>query len=119
MIVDEVNKVTDEDYGEEIFAVNFFKKADELAESIALSTDLKIWANVYADDLEDGSSVEVSDVIYDFDPENITPGTYKVTFKTRGYEYKIDTTDKFEVGDQVGLEFKPEDLHIMKKEMGE
>jgi hypothetical protein len=115
MIVDEINKVVDEEYGEEIYAVNFFKKADELVESIALKTDLKIWANAYADDLEDGSSVQITDVVYDFDPENIVPGTYKVTFKTQGYEYKIDTTDKFEVGAQVGLKFAPEDLHIMKK----
>ncbi len=115
MIVDEVNKVVDEDYGEEIYAVNFFKKADELAESIALTTDLKIWANAYADDLEDNSPVMITEVDYDFDPANIVPGTYKVTFKTQGYEYKIDTTDKYEVGAQVGLKFMPEDLHIMKK----
>jgi hypothetical protein len=119
MIVAEVNKVVDEDYGEEIYAVNFFKKADELAESIALKTDLKIWANAYADDLEDNSPVQITDVVYDFDPANIVPGTYKVTFKTQGYEYKVDTTDKFEVGAQVGLKFTPEDIHIMKKEMGE
>ena len=52
---------------------------------------------------------------YDFDPENIVPGTYKVTFKTSGYQYMVDTTDYFEVGSNVGLKFAPEDLHIMKK----
>ncbi len=52
---------------------------------------------------------------YDFDPENIVPGIYYVTFKTSGYEYKIDTTDYAEVDSVVGLDFKPEDLHIMSK----
>ena len=32
-----------------------------------------------------------------------------------GAEYKIDTTDKYEVGDRVGLTFEPDDLHIMSK----
>ena len=40
---------------------------------------------------------------------------YKVTFKTEGYEYMVDTTDKHEVGEVVGLLFGPEDLHIMSK----
>ena len=48
-------------------------------------------------------------------PENIVPGIYYVTFKTSGYEYKIDTTDYAEVDSVVGLDFKPEDLHIMSK----
>ena len=31
--------------------------------------------------------VEITDVVYDFDPENIVPGVYDVTFKTEGYQY--------------------------------
>ncbi len=116
MIVDEINKVVDEEYGEEIYAVNFYKKTDDISESIALSTDLKTWANAYAYDLEDDSPVEITEVIYDFDPLNLQPGTYPVTFKTSGYRYKVDTTDKTEVGQQVGLMFTPEDIHIMRKE---
>ena len=27
----------------------------------------------------------------------------------------VDTTDRYEVGDEVGLLFGPEDIHIMKK----
>ena len=27
----------------------------------------------------------------------------------------IDTTDKYEVGNEVGLMFQPQDIHIMKK----
>lgn len=114
MIVQDPNRAVDEEYGEEIYAVNFFKKADELQESIALETDLKIWANALAFDLETGNSVEITDVEYSFDPVNIKPGAYDVTFKTRGYEYRIDTTDKVEVGTTVGLNFSPEDIHVMR-----
>ena len=116
MIVQEPNRFVAEEHGEEIYAVNFFKKADEIAESVALETDLKIWANAQAFDLEDGNPVEIVDVEYNFDPENVTPGTYPVTFKTRGYEYRVDTTKETEVGAVVGLTFDPEDLHIMEKD---
>lgn len=114
MIVADVNRYVDETYGEEIYAVNFFKKVDEIQESIALETDLKIWANAVAYDLETGLPVEITDVDYDFDPANIQPGTYNVTFRTEGYEYRVDTTDKTEVGALVGLKFGPEDIHVMK-----
>ncbi len=115
MIVKDENRVTSTENEEEIFAVNFFKKADEIQESIALETDLKTWANASAWSLEDGTAVDISDVKYTFDPEHITPGVYDVTFATKGYEYKVDTTDKYEVGDEVGLMFQPEDIHIMAK----
>ena len=115
MIVQEPNRFVAEEHGEEIYAVNFFKKADEIAESVALETDLKIWANAQAFDLEDGNPVEIVDVEYDFDPADVKPGTYPVTFKTRGYEYRVDTTKETEVGAVVGLTFDPEDIHIMEK----
>ena len=115
MIVEEENRVVNSEYEEEIFAVNFYKNVDEIEESIALETDLKTWANASAWSLEDGSPVTITDVIYDFDPLNLTPGVYPVTFRTEGYEYKVDTTDETHVGDQVGLKFSPEDLHIMSK----
>lgn len=115
MIVKDENRVANKEYEEEIFAVNFFKNADEITESIALDTDLKTWANASAWSLEDGKAVEITNVHYDFDPETITPGVYDVTFSTEGYEYKVDTTDKYEVGDIVGLSFQPEDIHIMSK----
>ncbi|MBQ2888067.1 MAG: ABC transporter ATP-binding protein [Firmicutes bacterium] len=115
MIVKDENSVTSEENEEEIFAVNFYKKVDEIQESIALDTDLKTWANASAWSLEDSTAVEITDVKYQFDPEKITPGTYDVTFATKGYQYKIDTTDKFEVDDVVGLMFQPEDIHIMSK----
>ena len=110
MIVKDENRVTSTENEEEIYAMNFFKKVDEIQEAVALDTDLKTWANASAWSLEDDTAVEITDVKYDFDPETITPGIYDVTFATKGYEYKIDTTDKFEVGDEVGLTFQPEDI---------
>lgn len=115
MFVREANRVASTEYEEEIFAVNFFKKVDEIKESMALETDIKTWANASAWSTEDDSPVEITEVVYDFDPENIEPGDYQVTFKTEGYEYMIDTTDKYEVGEEVGLTFGPQDIHIMKK----
>lgn len=117
IVIEEVNRVDNTEYEEKIYAVNFLKNVDEIQESIALDTDLKTWANASAWSLEDDSAVTITDVIYDFDPETITPGVYNVTFRTKGYQYKIDTTDEVEVGTTVGLNFGPEDLHIMKKEL--
>lgn len=116
MILEEQNKVVNADYEEEIYAANFFKKIDELQESVALDTDLKTWANAVAYSTEDGSSVSITDVIYDFDPLTVTPGKYKVTFRTQGYEYKVDTTRETQVGDAVGLKFTPDAIHIMEKQ---
>ena len=115
MIVREENRIVSNEYQEEIYAVNFFKKVDEINESIALETDLKTWANASAWSLVDDSAVEITDVEYDFDPENITVGDYDVTFKTQGYVYKVDTTDEYQEGEEVGLAFTPEDIHIMSK----
>ena len=101
MIIEEENRVVNQEYEEEIFAVNFFKNADEIQESIALETDLKTWANASAWSLEDGSPVTITEVVYDFDPATVEPGVYNVTFKTEGYEYKVDTTKETKVGDAV------------------
>lgn len=115
MVVKDENRIVNKEYQEEIFAVNFFQSTDSIKESIALETDLKTWANASAWSLEDGKSVEITDVVYNFDPENIKPGIYDVTFKTEGHEYMVDTTDCYNVGDYVGLVFEPGDIHIMKK----
>ena len=69
----------------------------------------------YLKRLQRYAAVEITEVVYDFDSENITPGDYAVTFKTEGYEYLVATTDKHEVGEEVGLLFGPEDLHIMSR----
>ena len=110
------NKAESTVYQEEIYAMNFFKKVEDIQESIALDTDLKMWANASAWSLEDeNEQVEITDVKYDFDPETITPGVYEVTFATEGYEYKVSTTRAAEEGAEVGLIFRPEDLHVMKR----
>ena len=110
------NRVESKVYQEEIYAMNFFKKVEDIQESIALDTDLETWASASAWSLEDDEQVEISDVKYDFDPETIEPGVYDVTFSTEGYEYKVSTTRACEEGAEVGLIFRPEDIHVMKKE---
>ena len=110
------NRVESKVYQEEIYAMNFFKKVEDIQESIALDTDLETWASASAWALEDGEQVEITDVKYDFDPETIEPGVYDVTFSTEGYEYKVSTTRACEEGAEVGLIFRPEDIHVMKKE---
>ena len=100
---------------EGVMAFNFFKTVDELDESVALDTDLKTWANAQGWKLNDeDESVDIY-VDYDFDPEHIEEGTYKVTFSTEGRELKIHTTDYVEEGKEVGLTFFPEDIHVMEK----
>lgn len=107
--------VKNEKANEAIMAFNFFKTVDELRESQALDTDLKTWANAQGWKLSDESqSIDIS-VDYDFDPEDIKEGVYKVIFSTPGREFKIHTTDYSEVGQEVGLTFFPEDIHVMSR----
>ena len=101
-----------------ISALDFFITPDEIMESMAISTDLKTWASAEAWNLEDDSPVEITDVRFDFDPANIHEGSYDITFATRGREYKIETTARLEEGDKVGLSFGPDDIHVMRKEVG-
>ena len=96
-------------------AFNFFKSVDEITESQALDTDIKTWANAQGWKLSDeNQSIDIS-VDYDFDPENIKEGVYKITFSTTGREFNIHTTDYTEVGQVDGLTFFPEDIHVMSK----
>ena len=100
---------------EGVMAFNFFKTVDEITESQALDTDLKTWANAQGWKLTDeDQSVDIS-VDYDFDPEEVTEGVYEITFSTTGREFKIHTTDYSEEGQEVGLTFFPEDIHVMPK----
>ena len=100
---------------ESIQAFDFYKTVDDIKESIALDTDLIRWADAYAWDTEDNSRVEIWDVKYDFDDENIEEGDYEITFSTQGRELKIETTDRTEVGARIGLKWSPEDIHVMRK----
>lgn len=118
MIVEDANRVQSEEYQEEIYAVNFSKSVDDIRESMTLDNDLMIWADASAWSLapqDEGARIKITDVIYDFDWENITPGVYDITFATKGSEYKVATTDRTEPGDLVGLRFTPDDIHIMRK----
>ncbi len=118
MIVKDENKVVDQEYGEEIYADDFFVTALEIKESMALNTDLITWANASAWSLDTDKKVKITDVIYDFDSENISVGEYNITFATEGYKYIVDTTDEYKKGDIVGLTFEPEDLYVMSKNRG-
>ncbi len=100
-----------------ISALDFFITADEIRESMAISTDLKTWASAEAWNLQDDSSVEITDVRFDFDPADVKEGSYDITFATRGRVFKVETTSRLEVGDRVGLAFGPGDIHVMHKEV--
>ncbi len=107
--------VKNEKANEAIMAFNFFKTVDEILESQALDTDIKTWANAQGWKLSDeNQSIDIS-VDYDFDPEDVKEGVYKVTFSTIGREFKIHTTDYSAVGEEVGLTFFPEDIHVMSR----
>ena len=82
---------------------------------MAIDTDLKTWANAQGWKLDDENETVDLDVDYDFDPETIKEGVYKVTFWTTGREFKIHTTDYVEEGKEVGLTFFAEDIHVMEK----
>ena len=107
--------VKNEKANEAVMAFNFARTVDEIQESQALDTDIKTWANAQGWKLSDeNQSVDVS-VDYDFAPENIKEGSYPITFWTTGREFKIHTTDYSEVGQEVGLTFFPEDIHVMER----
>ncbi len=101
-----------------IQAFDVYKTIDEIEESMAISVDLKNWADAYAWDLETENEVEIDDVRFDFDPMEITEGDYDVTFVTEGRTYKIHTTELQEEGDIVSLDFDPDDIHVMEKSIG-
>ena len=102
-----------------IQAFDVYKTIDEIKESMAISVDLKNWADAYAWDLETENEVEIDDVRFDFDPMEITEGTYDVTFVTEGRTYKIHTTEQQNEGDIVSLSIEPEDIHVMEKSISE
>ena len=107
--------VKNEKANEAVMAFNFIKTVVEIQESQALDTDLKTWANAQGWKLSnEDQSVDIS-VDYDFDSDEITEGVYPITFSTTGREFKIHTTDYTEEGQEVGLTFFPEDVHVMSK----
>lgn len=107
--------VKNEKANEAVSAFNFYKTIEEIEESVALDTDLKTWANAQGWKLNNEDEAVDIYVDYDFDLDNIQLGKYKVTFSTEGREFKVNTTDYVEAGTEVGLDFNPEDIHIMRK----
>ena len=88
--------VKNEKANEGVMAFNFFKTVDEITESQALDTDLKTWAGAQGWKLSnEDESVDLT-VDYDFEPENVKEGVYRITFSTAGREFKIHTTDYVE-----------------------
>ena len=114
----EPRAVTDKEEGISIQAFDVYKSVEEIKESMAISVDLKTWADAYAWYLDDESQVEIDDVRFDFEPMEIEPGDYPVTFVTEGRTYKIHTIDKQEEGKVVGLKITKEDIHVMEKMIG-
>ena len=108
-----VNTDKEENIGIQAFDV--YKTVDEIKESMAISVDLKTWADAYAWDLDDESPIEIDDVRYDFEPMEIEPGDYKVTFVTEGRTYKVHTTSNQKEGSYVAINFDPDDIHVMRK----
>ena len=107
--------VKNEKANEAVMAFNFARTVDEIQESQALDTDIKTWANAQGWKLSDeNQSVDVS-VDYDFDPENIKEGSYAITFWITGWVFEIRTTDYSVVGEEVGVSFFPEDIHVMER----
>lgn len=100
---------------EAVSAFNFFKTVDEIKESLALDTDLKLWANAQGWKLDNEEETVDISVDYNFDADTLKEGIYKVTFWTTGREFKIHTTDYVKEGSEVGLTFYPEDIHVMEK----
>ncbi|MDO4198950.1 MAG: ABC transporter ATP-binding protein [Erysipelotrichaceae bacterium] len=116
VVMPKVAEDKDEKIGIQAFDV--YKTIDEIQESMAISVDLRNWADAYAWDLETENEVEIDDVRFDFDPNEITEGVYDVEFVTEGRTYKIHTTEKQEEYEIVSISFGPEDIHIMRKMVG-
>ncbi|MBR3227844.1 MAG: ABC transporter ATP-binding protein [Erysipelotrichaceae bacterium] len=106
---------TDKEEGIGIQAFDIYKSVEEIKESMAMSVDLKTWADAYAWYLDDETPVEIDDVRYDFEPMEIEPGDYNVTFVTEGRTYKIHTTEKQKEGSLISIDFGPDDIHVMRK----
>ncbi|MBR2802950.1 MAG: ABC transporter ATP-binding protein [Erysipelotrichaceae bacterium] len=108
--------VEDKDNEIGIQAFDVYKSVDEIRESMAISVDLRTWADAYAWDLETEEEIAIDDVRFDFDANTIEEGDYPVTFVTEGRVYKVHTTEKQEEDALVSLDFGPEDIHVMHKE---
>lgn len=108
-VIDEKKRIS-------IAAFDFFKSIDEIEESQALDTDLKTWADAVSWDLDNDEDIEVRNVDYEFDVEDLKPGKYAISFSTVGREFKIHTTKNAEIDTTIALDFDEEAIHVMQKE---
>ena len=108
--------VKNEKANEGVKAFNFFKTVDEITESQALDTDLKTWAGAQGWKLSnEDESVDLS-VDYDFEPENVKEGVYKITFSRRdGNSRSIQRI--IPKRDRSRAYLFPEDIHVMSREV--
>ncbi len=102
-----------------ITAFDFYKTVDEIKESMAISVDLKTWADAYAWYIDNDEEAPITEVRFDFDPNEIVEGDYEITFSTEGREYKVHTTKYFEEGQKVAIDFNGADIHVMSKMGGQ
>ena len=116
VVVPRVNKDKEDNIGIQAFDV--YKSVDEIKESMAISYDLQTWADAYAWYLDTDEKVEIDDVRFNFDPNEITAGDYDVTFVTEGRTYKIHTTSVQKEGSVVSIDFEPDAIHVMEKSIG-
>lgn len=98
-----------------ITAFDFYKTVDEIKESMAISVDLKTWADAYAWYIDNDEEAPITEVRFDFDPNTIEEGDYKITFSTEGREYKVHTTKCYEEGQRIAIDFEGSDIHVMHK----
>ncbi|MBQ4011900.1 MAG: hypothetical protein II602_05115 [Erysipelotrichales bacterium] len=82
-----------------------------------MSTDLRTWAGAEAWNLQDDSPVSITDVNFDFEPNTVTPGSYPVTFATKGRVYKVEVYDPYEEGDKIALNLADDSIHVMHKSL--
>ena len=88
---------------------------EEIGGAVVLDTDLKAWANAQGWKLYDEEvGVDIS-VSYGFYVDDLKEGVYTVTFSTEGRAFKSNSTDFVEEGKEVGLDFHPQDIHVMRK----
>ena len=113
VMIPRVNTNAEDNIG--IQAFDIYKSKDEIRESMAISVDLITWADAYAWHLDSEDQVEIDDVRFDFDPNEIEEGDYDVTFTTLGREYKVHSTDAKKEGELVSLNFSKDDIHVMPK----
>ena len=101
--------VVNEEAHEKISATSFAMDLEDVPNLSKDEVVARANAQAWNDDEED---VSIPNVEFYVEPK---VGKYDCTFSTQGRELKLETTDKHEVGERVGLKWNPEDIHVMRK----